>query len=100
MLADDRNMQRKLHLVLRQRQGVSPASLGKATLSIWQSAVLAYASAKGGTAFTTIEQTQDWLHANTQHSEHLSVKAVCELLLVEPPKHNPIFSPALPPTAA
>jgi len=93
-------MQRKPYLVSRRPQVVCIASIGKSTLSIWQSAVLAYASAKSGSTFTSIEQTNEWLRTNSQNPQHLTVKAVCGLLLVEPPKSARILPPAQPPTAA
>jgi len=93
-------MQRQPCAFSRQRQAVHFASLGKQPLSIWQSAVLAYASAKCGTTFTTINQTDKWLRINLRHPQHLTVKAACRLLLVEPPNGVEIFPPASPPTAS
>jgi hypothetical protein len=90
-------LRRKLNLVSRQEQGIHLASLGKPTLSTWQSAILAYASSKCGIRFTSIEQTDKWLRANPQNPQHLTVEAVCELLVVDAPR--PVFSPASP-TAA
>jgi hypothetical protein len=94
-------MQQTLRLVSQRKPGIHLASLGKPTLSIWQSAVLAYASAKCGTTFTSIGQTENWLRKNSQNPSHLTVKAVCSLLLVEPPR-GVVFPPARqpPPTAA
>src|ERR1022692_2011113 len=106
-----------VYLVARQGQGIHLESLERPTLSIWQSAVLAYASAKCGIKFTSIEHTDRWtlfriwhwriqepqtakcgikftsiehtdrwLRTNPQNPQHLTVKAVFGLLLVEPPK--------------
>jgi hypothetical protein len=93
-------MQRKPYLVSRRPQVICLASPNKPKLSIWQSAVLAYASAKCGSTFTSIEQTDKWLRTNSQNPQHLTVKAVCGLLLVEPPKSVRRLPPASPPTAA
>jgi hypothetical protein len=93
-------MHRKPYLVLRQERPVHLASLGKLRLSIWQAAVLAYASSKSGVTFTSIEQTENWLRKNSQNPQHLTVKAVYGLLLVEPPKGVKTLPPASPPTAA
>jgi len=90
-------MRRKLDLVSRHDQTIHLASLEKPTLSIWQSAILACASAKCGLQFTSIEQTDKWLRANPHNPQHLTLQAVCGLLVVEP--RLPVFSPA-PPTAA
>jgi|HubBroStandDraft_1064217.scaffolds.fasta_scaffold321435_2 hypothetical protein len=94
-------MQQTLCLVSQRKPGIHLASIGKPTLSIWQSAVLAYASAKCGTTFTSIDQTENWLRKNSQNPQRLTVKALCGLLLVEPPRGVRIFPPApRPPTAA
>jgi hypothetical protein len=93
-------MQRKPYLVSRRPQVVSLASIGKPTLSVWQSAVLAYASAKSGVTLTSVEQTDKWLRTNARNPHHLTVMAVRGLLVVEPPKGMKIFPPASPPTAA
>jgi hypothetical protein len=88
-------------LVSQRKPGIHLASLGKPTLSIWQSAVLAYASAKCGTTFSSIDQTEKWLRKNSQDPHYLTVTAVCGLLLVEPPRGVRKFPPASePPTAA
>jgi hypothetical protein len=81
-------MQRRPYLVSQPKQGVHLASLGKPTLSVWQSAILAYASAKCGITFTSIEQTDKWLRSNPLNPQHLTIKAVCGLLVVEPPKKS------------
>jgi hypothetical protein len=93
-------MDRKPYLISRQKHGIHHASLGKPALSVWQSAVLAYASAKSGIAFTSIEQADRWLRTNPLNPKHLAVKAVCGLLVVEPPKKVRTFPPTQPPTAA
>jgi len=87
--------QQKLHVASRHAQGIHLASLGKPTLSIWQSALLAYASAKCGKTFTSIEQTDKWLRTNTANPQHLAVKAVCRLLVVEPAEEDPHHQPPL-----
>jgi hypothetical protein len=69
-----------------EKQAIHLVSPGKPALSVWQSAVLAYASAKCGITFTRIEQADKWLRKNPQNPQHLTVKAVCGLLLVEPPR--------------
>jgi hypothetical protein len=92
-------MQQQLYPSSRQEQGVVLASLGKPPLSIWQSAVLAYASAKCGIAFTSIEQTDTWLRTNIRHPQHLIVRVAFGLLLVEPPSGAEMPAPASPRTA-
>jgi hypothetical protein len=86
-----------LHL---EKQAIHLVSPGKPTFSIWQAAVLAYASAKCGVTFTSIEQTDKWLRTNARNPQRLTGKAVCGLLLVEPPRGVKIFPTASPPTAA
>ena len=93
-------MQRKPYLVSRRPQVVCIASIGRPALSVWQSAVLAYVSAKCGSTFTSIKQTKEWLRINPEDPQHLTIKAVCGLLLVEPPKRVNTLPPASPPTAA
>jgi hypothetical protein len=84
-------------LLSRRKQWSRHASPRKPTLSIWQSALLAHASAKCGIRFTSIEQTGNWLRANPQDPRQTAVQEVCGLLVVEPPR--PAYSP-VPPTAA
>jgi len=93
-------MQRKPYLVSRRPQVVSLASIGKPTLSVWQSAVLESARAKSGVTLTSVEQTDKLLRANARNPHHLTVMAVRSLLVVEPPKGMKVFPPASPPTAA
>ena len=93
-------MQRKPYLVSQRPQVACIVSIGKPALSVWQSAILAYASAKCGITFTSVEQTDKWLRKNSQNPQHLTVKAAYELLLVEPSKVVKTFSAASPPTAA
>ena len=54
------------------------------TPSIWQAAVLAYASAKCDILFTSIGQIDKWLRKNPQDSNHSAVRAVGRLLVAEP----------------
>jgi hypothetical protein len=82
-----------------EKQAIHLVSPGKPALSVWQSAVLAYASAKCGLAFTSVEQTDWWLRNNPRDAQHLTVKALRELLAVKPPRGVKIFPPA-PPTPA
>jgi hypothetical protein len=89
-----------VYLVARQPQAIHLESIGKPILSIWQSAVLGYDSAKCGIKFTSIEHTDRWLHTNPQNPQHLTVKAVLGLLLIERPKGRRKYSPAPPPKAA
>jgi len=79
----------------RLEQGDHSASLTQPTLSIWQSAVLAYASAQCGISFSSIGQIDKWLRTNPQDSKHSAVRAVCTLLITEPPKSGrPFYHPA------
>lgn len=78
-----------------QQSYVHPSLLTDPTLSIWQSAVLAYASAKCGISFTSIGQIDKWLQTNRQDSQRSVVRAVCRLLVAEPPKSGrALFRPA------
>lgn len=86
----------KFHLRSQPAQEIHLSLREKPALSIWQSAVLAYASAKCGKTFTSIEQTDKWLRTNLKNPQHLTVKAVRGLLVAEPPRENP----EIPPTAA
>jgi hypothetical protein len=91
--------QQKPLLVPREQVAIHIASPEETTLSAWQCAVLAYASAKCGLAFTSIEQTDWWLRNNPRDAQHLTVKALRELLAVKPPRGVKIIPPA-PPTPA
>jgi hypothetical protein len=57
-------------------------------LNIWQSAVLAYASANCGITFTSIDQIGKWLRINPQDPQHPTIEVAYSLLLVEPPKNS------------
>lgn len=92
--------QQDAYMLSEQEQGSRLLSFGAPPLSIWQSAVLAYAGAKCGINFTSIEHTDRWLRTNPQNPEHLTVQAVFGLLLVEPPKDHWKFPPAQPSKAA
>ena len=89
-----------LYLVPREAQGIHLASITRPTLSIWQSAVLAYASAKCGVTFTSIEHTDRWLRTNLHNPQHITVQAVFGLLLLQPPKGRRRSPPTPPPRAA
>jgi hypothetical protein len=65
-------MQRKPHLFSRRPQAGCLASLDKPPLSIWQSAILASASAKYGITFTNIERPENWLRKNSQNRQDLT----------------------------
>ena len=89
-------MHKKRCLISNREQEYSLAAPETPALSIWQSAVLAYVSAISGTAYTSIEQTNNWLRTNPQNPQHLIVKVVCGLLVAEPPKEATALA-VLPP---
>jgi hypothetical protein len=53
-------------------------------LSIWQAAVLGYASAKSGVKFGTTEQASQWLQKNPEHPQQTAVNEAFVLLAVDP----------------
>ena len=92
--------QKRLYIALQRANQTSKldlASLRQPALSMWQSAILVYASVKCGIKFTSIDQTDRWLRMNPHNPQHLTVDVVLQLLLVEPPRDRRKSSP---PTAA
>jgi hypothetical protein len=79
----------RLFIASRNGKQIDPVSLSPPPLSveglnIWQSALLAHASAKCGTPLTGVDQTDLWLNANPHSQQHGMVETIRSLLVVGP----------------
>jgi hypothetical protein len=88
--------QRTLRLVSQRKPGIHE----KPTLSIWQSGVLAYANAKCGTKFTSIEQIENWLRKNSHSPPTPDCKGRVRSIAGRATKRRAGIPPAPPPPAA